>query len=119
MIKRKAGSLLVLAALGLGLTSVTQQLQTQSREQWGTQVASRSRPGDILMFSSLTCTYCDRARAWLTEHRVPFTECFIEQDTLCKARFNAMMAPGTPVLVVRGRHLVGFDAMAVAAALAD
>ena len=32
-------------------------------------------------------------------------------------KFAALLAPGTPVFVVRGRRLVGFDAAALGAAL--
>ena len=89
-----------------------------SREQVGAQVAAAARPGDIHMIASVTCVYCAAARAWFDENRVPFTECLIERDALCAAKYNALMAPGTPVLLVRGRQLVGFDAQAVADVLA-
>ena len=41
----------------------------------------------------------------------------IEHDPLCAATYNALMARGTPVMLVRGRRLVGFSAQAVADAL--
>jgi hypothetical protein len=40
---------------------------------------------------------------------VPFAECFIETDGACRQDFNALGAPGTPVLVVRGRAQLGFS----------
>ena len=89
-----------------------------SRERLGAQVAASARPGDIHMIASVTCVYCAAARAWFTENRVPFTECEIERDAACAAKYNALMAPGTPVLLVRGKRLLGFSAQAVADALA-
>ena len=71
------------------------------------------------MISSVTCSYCERARAWFTEHRVPFTECLIERDSRCAATYSALMAPGTPVLLVRGQRLVGFNVQAVAEVLSS
>ena len=82
------------------------------------QVADAARPGDIEMYSSITCPICARARAWFEEHRVPYTECLIERDAACSARFRALASPGTPTLRVRGQRLIGFDPQAIARALA-
>ena len=94
-----------------------QGLQAWTGARAGVQVAAQAKPGDIFMISSVTCTYCTRARAWLTEYRVPFTECLIERDSRCAATYTALMAPGTPVLLVRGQRLVGFNAQEVAQVL--
>ncbi|MBA2723951.1 MAG: glutaredoxin family protein [Methylibium sp.] len=83
----------------------------------GGQVAQSARAGDIEMLSSVTCPYCDAARAWFAEHEVPVRECFIERDADCAARFAALRSPGTPLLVVRGEPQVGFSAKRVAEAL--
>lgn len=83
----------------------------------GTQVAQSVRVGDIEMLSSVTCPYCDAARVWFAEHEVPIRECFIERDADCAARFAALQAPGTPLLLVRGERQVGFSPARVAEAL--
>ena len=111
---RKFGSL---ALLLVAVWGGTQGLQAWSRNQLGAQAAAYAKPGDIQMLSSLTCPYCAAARAWFTEYRVPFDECFIERDAACAAKFNAMLAPGTPLLLVRGQRQVGFDAQRVVKAL--
>lgn len=90
--------------------------------QWEDQrmaehIAVAARPGDIRMLSSETCVFCTRARQWLTQHRIPFQECFIERDAVCAADFRALRAPGTPVLIVRQQMLVGFQPERVAQAL--
>ena len=110
-------SLLGLAALVLAVFGAMQGFSAWSRARLGAQVAAAARPGDIHMIASVTCVYCAAARAWFDENRVPFTECLIERDAQCAAKYNALMAPGTPVLLVRGRRLLGFSAQAVADAL--
>ena len=80
----------------------------QSRGQ-GEALRAAARPGDILMLSSTTCFYCTQARDWMTEQRVPFTECFVEQDAACAATFQRLGGRGTPTLLVRGQVIVGFD----------
>lgn len=111
-------SLLALVALVLGAAVAMQAATKWSRERLGAEVAAAARPGDIQMIGSVTCVYCAAARAWFDENRVPFSECLIERDVACAERYHALMAPGTPVLLVRGRRLVGFSAQAVADALA-
>ena len=111
-------SRLGLAALVLVFGVAVQALGWWSGARLGEQVASSARPGDIRMLASVSCIYCAQARAWFDRHHVPFTECLIEQDAQCAAAYDALRAPGTPVLLVRGKALVGFSAQAVADALA-
>ena len=113
--RRRFGLLIVLVLVAM---AGTQALRNASNARLGPQVAAQARPGDIQMIASVTCTYCAAARAWFNANHVPFTECLIERDAPCAALYNALMAPGTPVLVVRGKRLVGFNAQAVADALA-
>ena len=113
----KPRSLFIVIAIVLGIGWALQEFKGWSNRRLGAQIAARAIPGDIQMLSSVACPYCDRARAWFTEHRVAFSECVIERDEACALRFQAMMAPGTPVLLVRGKRLVGFNAGAVALAL--
>jgi hypothetical protein len=68
----------------------------------GEQVAQVARPGDIHMI-------CHQARQWFVAHAIPFTECTIERDAACRAAFDASGAPGTPLLVVRGKLQLGFE----------
>jgi glutaredoxin len=110
-------SLWVLAALVLAV-SVASPLARQWQDQrTGSALAALAQPGDIVMLSSLTCTYCAQARAWFTAQQVPFSECFIERDTACAERYRALMAPGTPTLLVAGQRQVGFSAERVLQAL--
>jgi len=83
----------------------------------GSEAAALARPGDIEMIASDTCVFCAQARAWFGAHGVPYTECSIERDEACAARFRALMSPGTPVLMVRGQPQVGFSPQRVAQAL--
>ncbi len=84
-------------------------MQSRTEKQVGTALAALAKPGDIVMLSSETCTYCEQARRWLTENRVPFSECFIEKDAACADSYRAQQAQGTPTLLVRGQRQVGFD----------
>ena len=109
---------LALMAVMLCASAAMHSFTAWSRARLGAAVAENARAGDIHMLASVTCVYCAEARAWFHAHRVPFTECLIENDTRCADSYRALMSPGTPVMLVRGRPLVGFSAQAVADALA-
>jgi glutaredoxin len=85
----------------------------------GAEVARLAKPGDVRMLSSQTCIYCDSARHWLQTHQVAFEECVIETDAHCAAQFAALLAPGTPVMLVRGQPQVGFSPQRVREVLAE
>lgn len=110
-------SLLGLAAAVLAVLLGLNGWERVQAERLGARLAALARPGDVAMISSESCAYCARARAWFGEHGVPFAECFIETDAACAARFRALMAPGTPVLLVRGETQVGFSPQRVVSAL--
>jgi glutaredoxin len=112
-------SLISLVLLVLVVGGATEWWREHQAGNLGQQMAQRARPGDILMISSTTCPFCERARRWLTLHQVPFTECFIERDTACADRYQALGARGTPTLWVRGQAQLGFSPQQVNQRLAE
>lgn len=89
----------------------------QSDERWAREIAANARGAEIVMYSTQSCIYCARARAWLDTHRIAFTECDIERNSVCLARYQALGAQGTPTFDVRGVRLLGFSPQDVAEAL--
>ena len=110
-------SLVVLAALVLGITALSTWWAERHEAQIGQQVAALAKPGDIRMLSSDTCGLCVVARNWLQRHAVAFSECSIEHDAACRAAFEDSRSPGTPVLLVRQQTQVGFNPERLQAAL--
>lgn len=110
-------SLAGLAIAALLTAGAIQAIGAWSRDRLGGEVAAAARPGDIAMIGSVDCVYCAAARDWFAAHRVPYTECQIERDPVCAAAYQALSAPGTPLMLVRGKRLLGFDPRAVADAL--
>jgi hypothetical protein len=101
----------ILAVMALlvigGIAAVAGWLAAQDR--LGADVARLAQPGDIRMIASQDCTVCHVARRWFEEHRVAYSECTIERDRQCRADFDALRAQGTPVLLVRGQVVMGFE----------
>jgi glutaredoxin len=104
--RRLAPLALLAAAAWTGVALI----ESHGRERVGREMAATAKSGDIMMLSSMTCPYCEQARAYFNEHRVAFGECFIERDAACAEAYRTLQAPGTPMLVVRGERQVGFSA---------
>ncbi|MBC7992201.1 MAG: hypothetical protein H7Z15_03020 [Rhizobacter sp.] len=104
-----ARSLLVLAAMIATVSVANSWWVDGSDRRLGEHVAAVAKPGDIHMLSSETCAICATARQWFKQHSVPFSECIVERDSACLAAFEARAAPGTPVILVRGRAQLGFS----------
>jgi glutaredoxin len=98
-----------LVAIVLAASAGSQWWAQQQDGRIGSELAALARPGDIRMLSSETCTYCSQARSWMSRQHVAFSECFVERDAACAARYRASMMSGTPVVVVRGQTQLGFD----------
>lgn len=110
-------SLTALVILVMGLGAATQWWAGRQEAALGRAMAENARPGDIRMIASDTCVYCAAARRWFQAYSVPYTECSIERDEQCANEYRAAMAPGTPVIVVRGKRVLGFDPRKLAEAL--
>ena len=108
-----AGLLVVVVAVWAGVVGAGWLAERRASHV----AVAQARAGDILMVASVDCRYCAEARAWFRANDLPFSECLIERDAECAATYRSLQAPGTPVLIVRGKRLVGFDARSVAAAL--
>lgn len=107
--KPRLSQLLSLGVLILAVSAASQWWSGRHQAGLGEQLAALAQPGDIRMISSDYCGFCVAARRWMTENGVPFTECFIERDSACRQDFEALGAPGTPVLQVRGQAQLGFS----------
>ncbi len=116
--KASGKQLLGLVLLVLAVSGANRWWVDRHDDAQGRQIASLARPGDIRMISSENCAICLQARMWLRRNEVVFSECLIERDATCRADYDALGAAGTPVLVVRGKPQLGFNAERLRVALA-
>jgi glutaredoxin 3 len=64
----------------------------------------------VLVFTTPTCSWCTRAKAYLRERNVPFREVDVSRDPAAArdlVRRTGQM--GVPVVEIDGRPVVGFD----------
>ena len=70
------------------------------------------------MFTTAGCGYCSKARKFLTEQRIPFTELDVEEDPAAPGRLSALGQKaglgardlqGVPIIFVDGTPILGWD----------
>ena len=65
---------------------------------------------NVTVYGTLTCPYCVRAKQFLTENNIPFTNYDVSVD---QAKAEEMVQKsgqmGVPVLDIDGEIIVGFD----------
>lgn len=100
----------VLAALLGTAVGASEGVQWWAERRDAAVVREAARAGDIVMYTTSTCPYCAQARRWLDAQQVPWRECNVETDAQCLRVFEAQGAPGVPLIHVKGRWHLGFDA---------
>ncbi len=72
--------------------------------------AAAARSHRVLVFTTPTCPWCNRAKAYLRSRGVPFREVDVSRDPAAArdlVRRTGQM--GVPVIEIDGRPIVGFD----------
>ncbi len=75
-----------------------------------TPAVQAPKPHKVLVFTTPTCPWCQRAKLHLREHKVPFREVDVSRDANAArdlVRRTGQM--GVPVIEIDGRPVVGFD----------
>ncbi|PIE34459.1 MAG: NrdH-redoxin [Ilumatobacter coccineus] len=64
----------------------------------------------VLVFTTPTCSWCTKVKAYLREQHVPFREVDISRDPrAAKDLVRRTGQMGVPVVEINGRPIVGFD----------
>ena len=72
----------------------------------------------ISIYSTPTCPYCKLAKAFLTEHKIAFTDIDVAADSeKAQEMIKKSGQMGVPVIDIDGKIIVGFDQKKLAAAV--
>ncbi|MHB1433318.1 MAG: glutaredoxin family protein [Streptosporangiaceae bacterium] len=80
----------------------------RTASQAGTSPAQRAHR--VLVFTTPSCPWCNRAKSYLRDRKVPFREIDVSRDQKAArdmVRRTGQM--GVPVIEIDGRPIVGFD----------
>ncbi len=72
--------------------------------------APTERRHRVLVFTTPTCSWCQRLKAYLRERHVQFREIDVSRDaTAARDLVRRTGQMGVPVIEIDGRPIVGFD----------
>lgn len=63
----------------------------------------------VRMFTTQSCGYCKRAKAYLSKRGTPFEELDVEASAAAHDEYQAMGGHGVPVILVGNRRMNGFN----------
>jgi len=72
----------------------------------------------VVMYATERCGYCLKAREYFIDEGIEFTEFDIDNNAVAKRAFNALEAPGTPLVYVGYNRVDGFNKKKLDEALA-
>lgn len=64
---------------------------------------------NVVIYSSDTCGYCHKAKAFFKENGVTYTEKNVNTDQNAQKEMQNMGAKGVPVIIVDKEVIMGFD----------
>lgn len=92
---------LAIAIAGWGLTSLTMAPEAHAAE------VGKSAP-EVIMYSTKTCSYCAKARAWFSSRNIAWDERDIEASADANKEWKELGGVGTPLIVINGKRFSGF-----------
>lgn len=78
---------------------------------------SKANPPQIIMYSSYNCKYCELAKAFFKQHKLPYTEYNIDTSDKRAQMFYLLGGRGTPLLIINKEIIHGFDERLIRRAL--
>ena len=70
---------------------------------------TKADPPKITMFGTSYCKYCELARAFFNKHNLPYVEHDIDASDKHRETFLLLGGKGTPLMIVNGEIIHGFD----------
>lgn len=73
-----------------------------------------SPPTKVIMYSTVRCGYCRKARAYFKANGIAFTDYDVETSAKGQQDYRRMGARGVPVILVGDKRMIGFSESALA-----
>ncbi|MEO6688497.1 MAG: glutaredoxin family protein [Dokdonella sp.] len=80
-------------------------------------VGATAHAVDVIMYATKDCPYCAQTREYLTSQGVQWEERDIETSPAAAAEFKEKGGVGTPLVLINGERVEGFDKTKLDAAL--
>ncbi len=71
----------------------------------------------VVMYTTPTCGFCHRAKAYFDQRGIPFTERDISRSSQARRQFKMLNGRGVPLIVIGDQRIAGFNQAAIDRAL--
>ena len=83
------------------------------------QNARPQPPQSVVMYATVWCPYCAKARAYFARRGIAYVEIDIEKSREGRAEYDRLGARGIPVILVGPQRMNGFSEARLSQLLAD
>jgi len=90
---------------------------TEPSQDTTAQIRKKKVSPDVAVYTTPTCGYCHRAKAYFNEHGIRFTEHDITRSKQARQAFEALNGRGEPLIVIGDQRIAGFNKSAIDTAL--
>ncbi len=64
---------------------------------------------NVTIFTTPTCTYCKKAKAYMNENNIEYVEKDVTKDAEARMELMQKGYRGVPIIRIDGEDIVGFD----------
>jgi len=69
------------------------------------------------MYTTPSCGYCHRAKAYFNQHGIRFSERDVTRSSQAQRQFKALNGRGVPLIIIGDQRIPGFNKAAIDRAL--
>lgn len=73
--------------------------------------------GDVVLYATAWCGYCQKTRTFLADQNIPYVEYDIEKSGEGRHQYNELKGSGVPLLNIKGTVVRGYNPDGIMAAL--
>ncbi len=81
------------------------------------RIKNKKASPTVVIYTTPTCGYCHRAKAYFNQHGIRFTERDITRSKHARKAFDALNGRGVPLIVIGDQRIAGFNPSAINRAL--
>lgn len=88
-----------------------------NKEQAAVPARNAKSTSKVVMYTTPTCGYCHRAKAYFNQKGIRFTEYDVTKSKKARQAFKALNGRGVPLIVIGDQRIPGFNKAAINRAL--
>lgn len=77
----------------------------------------QNRSKKVVIYTTPTCGYCRRAKAFLSKHGINYTEYDIKASSKALKKYRSLNGRGVPLIMIGDKRIAGFNKSAIKNAL--